>query len=401
MSVIIPGSNLAQKLSYTQNIEIHELGPTLTATGTVTGSKAWGSSLFLHRMFLPSAIALTEVDLALGISFAATNEGAGTLSQSFMIYSFANSTSLATVATASSAFAWATGTVTVAGSSYTQLQGGWTGPNIHPMTFASTLITGGEYVIGNLLNFAQGSSTWTVSLYGDAANLFQSTTTTIFAVTSVATATATAFSNAGTAALADLSNAGTAAMTVGTGTIAVSSYGAAFLAGSTSGSTAGVTSAMLRDVSIAGGSTGTAVASLSASGTAKSTGDWSMIWLSSNSNMVSSVSMKSSAITALTSPTANNFTAWTVAPTFVSAITGLTNNSATTTLTVGTSSFPSFGYIGSASSNSTSTYPTQFVRGIYSTGASLANISLGTANTSLSYSGSYVLQQPWFALGGA
>lgn len=39
MSIIIPGSNLAPKISFTTNAKIEVVAPTLTATGTVTGSK--------------------------------------------------------------------------------------------------------------------------------------------------------------------------------------------------------------------------------------------------------------------------------------------------------------------------------------------------------------------------
>ena len=57
MSIIIPGSNLAPKISFTTNAKIEVVAPTLTATGTVTGSKGFGSSFFLSRVFLPAAMA--------------------------------------------------------------------------------------------------------------------------------------------------------------------------------------------------------------------------------------------------------------------------------------------------------------------------------------------------------
>jgi hypothetical protein len=63
MSIIIPGSNLAPKISLTTKAKIEVVAPTLTATGTVTGPKGFGSSFFLSRVFLPAAMALTEVDI--------------------------------------------------------------------------------------------------------------------------------------------------------------------------------------------------------------------------------------------------------------------------------------------------------------------------------------------------
>src|SRR5262249_886250 len=86
------------------------------------------------------------------------------------IYSFGNSTSLASVASISGTSAWNTGTSTAGGSvSLTQFQGGWSTPLIQPMTFNSTSLSAGEYVMGQLFDFAQGSSTWTLNFFGAQA----------------------------------------------------------------------------------------------------------------------------------------------------------------------------------------------------------------------------------------
>lgn len=308
MSVIIPGSNLAPKISFTTNGELANVAPILTTSGTVTGSKGWGSSLFLQRIFIPAAMALTEVDLALNLSFAATNQGAGTMSESMMIYSFGNATSLATVATASSAFVWTTGTSTVAGStSLTQFQGGWSTALINPMTFASTLLTGGEYVIGNLINFAQASSTWSVTLYGEPDATTSSHTQ--FALTSVS------------------------------GVL-----------------TSGYTS------------------------------------LSSTTFRFATLS----ATTVTSSHSGTSLTVFTGSATASSQVSAVNQSSATSSYTVGFTSLPSFGYIGTGAT--TSAVPSVFIAGIMSTGASLASIAL--TSTAVTYTGSTAWMQPWFALIG-
>jgi len=167
MSGIFPGGPQISHLSFTQNMSLQEVGFLTSKSGTVTGTAGFGSSLFLQRLCIPAAMTLTEFDIAIGLAFPATNQGAGTLSQSFAMYSFGNSTSLASVMSFSSSSAWSTGTSTTAGAaSLTEFQGGWAGSIIQPMTFASSSISAGEYVIGYLQNFAQGSSTWTVSLFG-------------------------------------------------------------------------------------------------------------------------------------------------------------------------------------------------------------------------------------------
>lgn len=209
ISVTVNDGGLSH-LSYTQNAGLQEVGLVVNATGTINGS--FNSSLFLQRILIPNAMSLTEVDLALGINFPVTSQGAGSISQSFVLYSLGNSTSLGLVCSTSGSSAWSTGTSTTAGAtSLTQFQGGWSGNLIHPMTFGSTKVTAGEYVAGHLLAFGQGSSTWTVGLYGPVG--IGNTTTS--AVTAVGTSTTSWYSNIGQLAITNVE--GTIAHASGSG----------------------------------------------------------------------------------------------------------------------------------------------------------------------------------------
>ncbi len=206
MAAFSPWANMGTPgVSVVQNFPMPQASPvlvgTVTATGTTAASaaaNAFGSSVSLQRIFLNQSMALSEVDLVFGIAFPATNQGQGSLSQSFAVYSFGNSTSLASVLSASRAVTWATGTTTSGTSS--SLQQGWGGPNIQPMTFASTLLNPGEYVIGHLLSLAAASTSWTISLYG----LNGVGRTTGSAVTNVTTGTLGAMSSGGLAAVSAL-----------------------------------------------------------------------------------------------------------------------------------------------------------------------------------------------------
>jgi hypothetical protein len=319
-------------VSYTQNFPLAQAGVvligTLTATGTTAASAAanpFGSSLSLQRLYLPGVMSLTEVDLAFGVSFPATNQGQGSLSQSFIIYSFGNSTSLASVLSASRAVSWASGTTTAGTSS--SLQQGWSGPNIQPFTFASTSLAAGNYAVAHLLSWAAESTSWFVSVYGGpglisatqsavtnltsatlgAASSFAtgSSVLTVFTAAptgvnamssaglnagSVHTASAssaiTAFTAAPTAANV-LSSAGFAAASGITGALGVASYAGAFLALSTAGSQTGFT--MSAPASAAASSQNTVV-SVSVTNSAKSA-LFQLIGNAANSNIVSAVTL--------------------------------------------------------------------------------------------------------------
>jgi trimeric autotransporter adhesin len=204
------GAGGLSKILATQNFPLQQIAGTIASkAGTVTGTAGFGSSLFLQRLLLPAAMSLSEIQMALSIGFPATNQGAGSMSRSLVVYSFGNSTSLASVISASASSSWNTGTSTVgASASLTQFQGGWSTPLIQPMTFNSSTLAAGEYVIGQLFDFAQGSSTWTLNLYGmqgissflasAATNL---NSTTLGAMSSNGLLAASAFTASGSSAL--------------------------------------------------------------------------------------------------------------------------------------------------------------------------------------------------------
>ncbi len=337
-------------LSLTQIQPLAEVaGTAVSKAGTVTGTAGVGSSLFLQRINIPGKMSLTEIDVAMSIGFPATSQGAGTMSRSMVVYSFGNSTSLASVMSASGTSAWQTGTSTSgAVVSLTQFQGGWSSPLIQPMTFASTSLSAGDYVVGQLFNFAQGSSTWTLAFYGGQA-----------------------YSSAGA-----LSSAGLLA-------------GSAFT---------GTTNITVNSESLAAGSGITAI-------TQNATNNISW-FVSRATSAVTSVASATSSFTFLEAPFVGSI--GTVAGSVITGTTvqtALSNSglsafsflSATTSLSAGVLTLPNFGFIGTGST--TSGFPTAFMAGIMSTGAVPTAITL--TSTAVTYSGTIAWQQPWFGLAGA
>ena len=362
------GAPNVPKISVTQKTPLQLIAGTIVSkAGTVTGTAGVGSSLFLQRLYLPAAMSLTEIDCLLSIGFPATSQGAGTMSRSMAIYSFGNSTSLATVVSASGTSAWNTGTSTAgASSSLTQFQGGWSSPLIQPMTLASSTLAAGEYVVGQLFNFAQGSSTWTLNFYGavPASSLLAS------AATNLTSATLGAMS---------------VALVAGSGITGISSYASQFLALSTAGS---LTAFILSQTASSAASsfsgpisTGGSQLALSITNTAKSV-SFQLKGESSNSNIVSSIGVNAGSVV--------NGSTTLGAVTNVAL--GALNSSTLAQLTL-----PNFGYIGTGST--TSNFPTVFMVGIMSTGAIPTAISVTAAAVTMS--GSVAYQQPWFRLIGS
>ncbi len=161
------------KVSYTQNYPIQIAGENLVSKGvaTINGTRGVGSSLFLQRMMIPANMNITEMQMAFQILPSNTASGQGSLSRSFCIYSFGNSTSLASVSSISGSSSWITGTSTAGTSvSLTQFQGGWSRTVIQPLTFAAMVITPGEYVIGHLMDIDQAvqANGWTLIIKGAA-----------------------------------------------------------------------------------------------------------------------------------------------------------------------------------------------------------------------------------------
>jgi hypothetical protein len=333
-------TGLMSTLLMTENTPLRfAAASSISKTGTVTGTAGFGSSLFLQRITLPAPMALSEIDAAVLLLFNGTSNGAGTMSRSMALYSFGNSSSLATVCSASGTSAWTTGSVTAgASSSLTQFQGGWSAGGktvVQPMTFGATKITGGEYVVGQLFDFAQASSTWTVIFAGEMGGSIS------------------AFSRPTLAAAS--------------GVTGVSSYASQFLAMSTAGS---LTSFQL------GGTASTAKSSQTLSGSAFTVtltnsalaASWQMGAVSSNSNIVSSIGLTAGSIV-----------------------------TAVSTASVASMIYPDFGFVGTGSS--ASGFSGQFSQGIMSTGAIPASIAL--TSSAVSYTGSAGVVQPWFALVGS
>jgi hypothetical protein len=287
---------------------------------------------------------LSEIDMALALNYTATNSGAGTLSQSFVLYSFGNSSSLASVLSAGGSTTWVSGTATAAGSaSISQYQLAWSGAILRPLTFASTLISPGEYVAGLLLNFSFATSSWSVSLYGgNAASL---TTATVAAATALAS-TAIQITQFGISA-------------------------ASAITGLTQNATNNISWMVSRATSAA-----TSVASATSSFTfvevpfvgSLLTLAGSFMTGSTATNVVTSVALNALGTTTLTH-----------------AITTLLNFS--------------MQYLGTSSSIPASVYPNAFNNGILSTNATPAAITL-TSSAMIS-TGSTALIEPWIALVGA
>lgn len=251
--------------------------------------------------------------------------------------------------------------------SLTQFQGGWSTPLIQPMTLATSSLVAGEYVVGQLFDFAQASSTWTLNFYGAQAQ---------------STFLASAATNLTSATLAAMSAGGLVSGSVLTG---ISHYGAPVV-----WQTANINSAASFNT----------IALYGPSSSAGST------FSQSRFNIQGSNSAAASFYAAVSANTSNTFlisalgTAVTgslfSASTAVNAVTnvalGALNSSTLAQLTL-----PNFGFIGTGST--TSNFPTAFMNGIMSTGGVPVAITL-TSNA-VTYSGSVAFQQPWFALVGS
>jgi len=228
----------------------------------------------------------------------------------------------------------------VAGSvSLTQFQGGWSSALIQPMTFASSTVVAGDYVVGQLLNFAQASSSWTVNVYG-------------------AVGVATVMSNV------------------------VPQF---------AGSTVGVLSS--------GGLSAASAFTSSAGATGGSKNNLSTYTVSiptAATTTLEAYSAPPSGITVLS-------TGGLQAGSFLTASNSVgVVTSAALAFTPGTATFttlPNFAYIGTGGTPLPA-YVGAFIAGIMSTGAIPASIAI-TNSTAVIYSGSFAFQQPWFALIGS
>ena len=368
------------KFSFTQNALFQQIGQILvanvTATGTSAAVKPFNSSLFLQRIFLPGSMSLSEVDLAIGIAFPnSTSDGQGSVSQTFVLYSFVNSTSLASLLSASGSSSWTTGSATHAGSSFSQSQVAWSGQNLKPFIFAASAVPAGEYVVGNMIAFAGQSTSWTVTMFG--ANALG--TTSIAAMTGVNSTTVAAASPfaTGSSAVTMFTATPTSApvFLTATGTsvvlAAVSAFSSSASAGITAFSaaptsaavflTATGTSVALAAVSAHSGTTSAAITAFSAAPTSAA------VFLTATGTSLALV-----AATAYTSTGTTALTAFTAAPT--SAAVFLTATGTSLVLTGGSL------FSGSTGTTFTALTATSNTIGVYSSGGFAA----ATAITALS-----------------
>lgn len=363
ITIVGPAAGAPPAISYIENVNSALIGTIAFKSQTITGALGFGSSLFLHRLMIPGPMTVTEAFAAMALSFNTTSDGAGTISRSLGIYSFGNSSSLASVTSVSGSSAWTTGTSTAgAATSLTQYQGGWSGNCIHPMTFGSFSLAAGEYVVGNLFNFAQLSSSWTLSLFGARA--------VVTGATFFNTATSIAFTTAGAVSIATIA---------GSGITGVSSYASQFLALSTAGSLSAFT--FQGTVSTGTSSQVLSVSTLQVTVTnsAKSC-SFQLVGNQANSNLISSIGVNAgSVINGLTTIGAM---------TSASIVTALLNNAQTNIVA-------NFRFIGTSST--TAQFPDVFVVGQMSTGALPTAITL----TSAAVSFQPTLGQLWFALAGS
>jgi hypothetical protein len=388
--VILISNGAPAQLSYTANLPLTEVAGTIISTsGTVTGIS---TSLFLQRIQLDAPMNLSEIDMAMSIAFPNTSQGAGTISRSFVLYSFGNSTSLASSFSTSGTSAWTTGTSTVAGSvSLTEFQGGWSTPLIQPMTFASSRVPAGEYVVGQMFNFSQATSTWTVNIYGGAGN----STSLLTAATALTSAT-----------LGALSSGGLQAGSVHTATtsLALTGYSTSAVSGVFNGGTSAFGS--LRLLSLTNNTGGVTIGASAAAGVVSGlstaeTGTFTTIagsYLTAAANINVMLASNSSSANLLSSAglSAGSFL------TASGSISALTNVglAALGSNTVAVTALPNFGYIGTGST-STGVIPNAFIAGIFGLGTSAFPTTVALTTTALTQTGSVAYQQPWFALIGS
>lgn len=362
----------AAKISYTQNFPLAEAFPmqvgVLTTTGTTAASAAanpFGSSLSIQRFFIPAPMTLTEVDLAFGISFPATNQGQGSMSQSFALYSFGNSSSLASVVSASRAVTWATGTTTSGTSS--SLQQGWASNNIQPFTFASSTIAAGEYAVAHLMSWAAASTSWTISVFG--ANLTSASFSAGSAHTASTSLAAIAFSTPNAPSNIPVITA--------TGSAQVTLW------------TAAPTNISLGKVATTASLSANTLSNIVATATAASTAS---LLLNAGTAATTVVTVAAGGVTALGS--AGNFV--------LSSFSILSSGGLQAGSFVTSTGAPNFNFNGSLAMTTNSTQatfqPYNFAQGIMATGSAPTSVAL--SSTAVTVTGSTALIQPWFALAG-
>jgi hypothetical protein len=340
------------QLSFTNNSPLQAVGvPIVSASATSGLSLGFGSSLFLDRLYVPGPMNLSEVDMAMSLAMASAASSTGTygsFARSMAIYSFSNSTKLVSFLSASWSAGFLATTVTVAGSTnYSNIVAGWSqaGGVIVPMTFASTELPPGDYVIANLVSFS-GSANASVSIFGQV----NPGTATLGALSSGGLSAASAFTSSASGA-AGSSNPGILAFGNKVGILSMTA-----LPGISTFSV-GVASVMSLQQATSG----------------------------SISTLAGSYITSAAAAVSLLSTGGLNAGSFLTASGSISAITLAT-------------SLPGFNYLGAGSSTNLS--PGIFQNGIFSSGGIPAAITL-SATVSFTSVGSVVAGQPWYALVGA
>jgi hypothetical protein len=400
-----PGGNFVSLVTKNRLAEVSAA----IATGSGTASQTvFGSSLFLEALYIPAQMRLSEVDMAFSFSFStsATTSTYGSMNRSFAIYSYVNASTLSSVFSTTQGIAFGGSSTTQgAQTAMSQVAGGWTatGGVIVPMTFASTLIPPGEYVMGNLVAFSVASSA-TASMYGVALGLMTSSTLAVvqsnqLSVASMLTApgAASVLSNSATLAKAAFT-AFTVAPTVAN--VLSSSAIVSFPSGIHFASLTYAASA-----NIIASATGGTLVGLGAQ-TAAQTMSFASLAGSYLSASVSGAVLSNAGTAAIAA-----FTGFTAAPvnatvlsssglTAGSYISNTTWGNAITSITLVTTA-GAFNYLGASSSMGGGLSYSPFFYGLMSTGAIPVAITLTTGTTAgLTTYGSTAALQPWWGLVG-
>lgn len=200
------------QLSFTQNSPLQQVGNAILSASATSGALVFGSSLFLDRVYVPGPMNLSEVDVAISLSMSSSATAGlwGSMNRSFVVYSFSNSTKLASLYSTSLGITFNGSTTTTgASTALSQVLAAWTaaGGVVVPMTFASSELAPGDYVFGNLIAFS-GSTSASISLYGAIANSIAAAQTVGAVTNTTQTAAKTIVTNIGSIATGNAGNVG-------------------------------------------------------------------------------------------------------------------------------------------------------------------------------------------------
>lgn len=372
-------------VSLTQNVGLNQVGDVM-ASGAATASQTlFGSSLFLDRLYVPGVMNISEADLAMSFAFATTSVS-GSVNRSFVVYSFSNSTKLVSLLSTTQGISFTgSNTTTGASTALSQVAAGWTqaGGVVVPMTFASSTLAPGDYVIGNIVGFSLASNA-SASLFGVGNNA------------ALAVQTVAAVTGITSASLSALSNAGLLSVSAHTGTTNIT------LSSMALGAASGITAITQL---VTGGTNNTwwgvqhASSNVSTSNVTATFNVVQPVFVSSIGTLAGSIVTGTTAATALSAAGYQTGSIITALNT-IGAVTNVGLAAlGTTSLNGVTTSLPSFNYLGASSlSSGASAY---FMNGIFSTGGVPAAITIAGSNASLTTFGSLAAAQPWFAMVGA